>query len=66
MSYGVDDIEMYRRAAGYVHRILNGDKPAELPVQAAEVRTGRQSQDRQSTRPVVPRTLLVRADEVIE
>ena len=59
---------MYRRAASYVDRILKGEKPADLPVQApTKYELVDQPQDRQSARPrTVPPSLLARADEVIE
>ena len=56
MSYGIDTVHLTRQAASYVDRILNGAKPAELPVQAADqVRAGDQSQDRQGARPMPSR-----------
>ena len=52
ISYGPDLVSQYRLAAGYVDRILRGEKPADLPVPSSDqVRTRRQSQDREGTWP---------------
>ena len=67
ISYGIDQLDLYRRAPAYVDRILRGANPAELPVQlptkfemVVNLKTAKE------LGLTLPRNLLGRADEVIE
>src|SRR5262249_4867715 len=67
LSYGPDRVDMWRRAATYVDRILRGEKPGDLPVQLPtkfEMVVNRKTATALSL--AIPPSILLRADEVIE
>jgi ABC-type uncharacterized transport system substrate-binding protein len=67
ISYGPNYIDQYRQAAGYFDRIIKGEKPADLPVQApVKYETVLNMRTAKALGLDVPATVLVRADEVIE
>ena len=67
ISYGTDFLDQFRRAAGYVDRILKGEKPADMPVQAqTKYELVINLKTAKALRLTVPPSMLARAAEVIE
>jgi putative ABC transport system substrate-binding protein len=67
LSYGTDRVDIFRRAASYVDRILRGEKPGDLPVQLlAKYEMVLNLKTAKALGLTVPQSILLRADEVIE
>ena len=67
LSYGIDPVDNFRRAATYVDRILRGDKPGDLPVQlATKFEMILNLKTAKALGLAVPPSIMLRADEVIE
>jgi putative ABC transport system substrate-binding protein len=67
ISYGPDTLDQFRRAAGYVARILKGEQPSDLPVQqATKYETVINLKAAKALGLTIPETLLATADEVIQ
>ena len=67
LSYGVDQVDAFRRAASYVDRILRGAKPGDLPVQVpTKYETVVNLKTAKTLGLTVPQSILLSADEVIE
>ena len=67
MSYGIDRLDEFRRAAAYINSILRGSEPSELPVQSpTRFETAINPKTANSLGITVPPGLLLAADEVIE
>ena len=67
ISYGADAINFYRQAAGYIDRILKGEKPAEMPVQTAtKYEMVINLKAAKAIGLTVPPSMLSRVDDVIE
>jgi putative ABC transport system substrate-binding protein len=67
LSYGADQVDLFRRAASFVDRILRGEKPGDLPVQfPAKYEMVVNLKTAKALGLTVPQSILLRADEVIE
>jgi putative ABC transport system substrate-binding protein len=66
-AYGFNAADQFKRAAGYVNRLLNGEKPGDLPVQSPNLfEFGMNLKTAKQLGLTIPQTLLVSADEIIE
>ena len=67
LAYGPDQLDMWRRSAGYIIRIFRGSKPNELPVQAPTTfELALNLETAKSVGITIPQSVLLRADEVIQ